>query len=179
MSQLFSALCRCTQPRHITSISWAAFPTLLECSPCHDSIPHVEHTLFPDSPCLFQGRTCSMFPFLPPQFSDPTTSPWLKAVPLLPKQSFPFKACLFLKATWEGFHFSYKLLPHPEIHHKKWKERTAEPQPSFLLGNLSAVEAKSPRHGGVPADGCNAQPYLQHLHQPLNQRLPPLQSLMI
>lgn len=179
MSWLISGLCRCTRPWHITSISWTVFPILLECSPCHDSIPHVKYTLFPDSHCLFQGRTCSTFPFLPPHFSDHITSPWLKSAPLLPKQSFPFKACLFLKDTWEWFHFCYKLLPHPEIHHKKWKGRAAEPWSSFLPGNLGAVEAKSPRHGGVPADGCRAQPYLQHLHQPLNQRLPPLQSLMI
>lgn len=106
------------------------------------------------TPSPMSNTPSSLTPFARQSFfhlSFPTPSlqwsqqgPWLKPAPLLPKQSFPFKACLFLKATWEGFHFSYKLLPHPEIHHKKWKE-SCRASAQLSLGESQCCRGQEPQ----------------------------------
>lgn len=88
----------------------------------------------------------------------------------------------------EGFSFCYKLLPHPEIHHKKRKERATKTWSSFLSVNLSTATVQDRAPGMVVSLLMDAvlSPIFSHLclaaqerANPLNQRLPPLQSLMI
>lgn len=134
-----SQLCTQTKAHHQHLLSISYFTGMLPLPWLHPPCP-----THPPPSLLFARQSFFHVSFPTPSLQWSQQGPWLKPAPLLPKQSFPFKACLFLKATWEGFHFSYKLLPHPEIHHKKWKERAAEPQPSFLLGNLSAAEPRAP-----------------------------------
>lgn len=149
----------------------------------------IKCALFFDFRCLFQDRTCSRLPLLTPRtLVIPSHGSLTQVSPTFAKEELSsFKACSFLKDTWERFSFCYKLFPHPEIY-KKGKERATKTRTSSPSGNLGTGSVRDRAPGVVVALLRDAalSPIFSHLYlaaqecaNSLNHRLPPLQSLMI